>query len=351
MSPIKIDPVSDPLFQLNVLLWLTQPLPQGSQIVPILHQRGFAVYAISPALGVPLDLQLAARAAQIAHQSNGRPDVVLTHEEQRKFAFTECKASSFRPDSETAEQARAFLLIAGSRAAEVLGLNPSQVKDSVLGYLVPENQKAGLQTALVTMGSELTSNHLPAARFTILGLQAEGDELNVSIDNVGSVFFSIPAGSHAIMKLQTDTIPRPLYFIPYDPDLNQSEDERLFCKRVLFERIHSGILVAVGRATPPGDLLLKPNDLLNDAMFGMYSLWENRDSATHMRGLCRQLVSALARAVNVEIPESFTYASQTGWKISLPDADRYKRVIDAVSRFSCETMNLRAVPERELFDL
>ena len=38
------------------------------------------------------------------------------------------------------------------------------------------------------------------------------------------------------MKLQTDTISRLLYFIPYDPDLDQSEDERLFCKRVLFER-------------------------------------------------------------------------------------------------------------------
>src|SRR5881296_3799088 len=99
MSPAKIDPVSDPLFQLNVMLWLTQPLPQGSQIVPLLHQRGFSVYAISPALVVPLDIQLAARTAQIALQSSGRPDVVVTHEEERKFAFTECKAISFGPDS------------------------------------------------------------------------------------------------------------------------------------------------------------------------------------------------------------------------------------------------------------
>ena len=64
--------------------------------------------------------------------------------------------------------------------------------------------------------------------------------------------------------------------IPYDPDLNQSEDERVFCKRVLFERIHSGVLVAVGRSSPPVELLLKPNELLNDAMFGIYALWESR---------------------------------------------------------------------------
>src|SRR5438309_1259630 len=131
MSPTKIDPVSDPLFQLNVLLWLTQPLPQESAIVPLLHQRGFSVYAIAPALVVPLDLQVAARQAQIALQPSARPDVVLTQESERKFAFTECKASSFGPNSSTAEQARAFLLTTGSRAAEVLGLDAAQVRDSI----------------------------------------------------------------------------------------------------------------------------------------------------------------------------------------------------------------------------
>ena len=54
MSPTTTDLVSDPLFQLNVLLWLTQPLPQGSALVPLLYQQGFTVYAISPALALPL---------------------------------------------------------------------------------------------------------------------------------------------------------------------------------------------------------------------------------------------------------------------------------------------------------
>ncbi len=97
--------------------------------------------------------------------------------------------------------------------------------------------------------------------------------------------------------------------------------------------------------------MLHPNDLLNDAMFGMFSLWQNRKSADHMRSLCRKFVHALAKAVNGEIAETFNYDHlQTGWKVSLPDADRHERVIDAVSRFSCETMDLRAEPERELFD-
>jgi hypothetical protein len=350
MSPTKTDLVSDPLFQLNILLWLTQPLPEGSTIVPLLYQRGFSVYAIAPALGVPLDVVLAAQAAQVRIQPNGRPDVVLTHEQERRFAFTECKASSFGPAVEAAEQARAFLLMAGARAADVLGLDASQVRDSILGYAVPEAQKPALQPTLTALTEELSGHGLPAGRSTVLGLHADGQTLTVSFDAAGSAFFSLPSGNHAAMKLEPDTSPRPLYFIPYDPDLNPSDEERLFCKRVLFERIHSAVLVAVGRANPPVNVVLLPNDLLNDAMFGMFSLWQNRDSATHVRALCRQLVHALAKAVNGEIAETFSYEQQTGWKILLPDADRHKRVIDAVSRFSCETMNLRAPPEQELFD-
>jgi hypothetical protein len=343
--------VSDPLFQLNVLLWLTQPLPEGSVITPLLYRRGFRVYAIAPALGLPLDVALAAQAAQVRVQHSGRPDVVLTHEQDRRFALTECKASSFGPSVEAAEQARAFLLMAGARAAEVLGLEASQVMDAIVAYAVPEAQKPALQPTLATLEGELSGQHLPAGRSTVMGLEVDPQELSVSFDDSGSAFFALPATKHSAMRLEPDTSPRPLYFIPYDPDLDLGNEERLFCKRVLFERIHSAVLVAVGRANPVASPVLSPHDLLNDAMFGMFSLWQNRDSATHMRALCRQLVQALAKAVNGEIPETFSYDQQTGWKISLPDADRHKRVLDAVARFSCETMNLHMTPERELFDL
>jgi hypothetical protein len=349
MSPTKTDLVSDPLFQLNVLLWLTQPLPEGSHFVPLLYQRGFTVYAIAPALAVPPDVFLAAQGTTVSIQQNGRPDVVLTHEEERKFAFVECKASSFGPGVKAAEQARAFMLMAG-RAAEVLGLAASQVTDAILGYMVPESQKVSLQQTLVALARELTANKLPAGRTTVLSLQASAEELMLSMDAAGSTFFSLPVASYPILKLLPDTDPRPLYFIPYDPDVDQSAHERLFCKRVLFERIHSAVLVAIGRANPPVTLTLLPNDLLNDATFGMFSLWQNRESASHMRALCRQLLWKLAKAVNGEISETFSYEQQPGWKVSLPDADRHERVVDAVSRFSCEKMDLFADPERDLFE-
>ncbi len=175
--------------------------------------------------------------------------------------------------------------------------------------------------------------------------------MSLTLDSAGSAFFSLPSSAYAVIKLQPATDPRPLYFIPYDPDVTySSEAERVYCKRILFERIHSSVVVAAGRSSAPGEILITVNALLNDAMFGMYALWENRDSAKHMRGLCRQLMQALTRAVNGEAPQSIISDTEQRWKLSFATEEHRTKVIDALTRFSCETMNLTAPPESDLFE-
>ena len=95
--------VRDPLFQLNLVLWLAQPLPKiEGQLLslplpnPILHQHGFSVYAVAPKLLLPERLVLEARQSGIPIQPSGRPDVVL-QKQNRAFSLVECKASSFKP--------------------------------------------------------------------------------------------------------------------------------------------------------------------------------------------------------------------------------------------------------------
>ena len=65
--------VSDPLFQLNAILWLAQPLPVESNIIPLLHRQGFAVYAIAPLLSMPLDVRLIATARRCQCKSGCDP--------------------------------------------------------------------------------------------------------------------------------------------------------------------------------------------------------------------------------------------------------------------------------------
>jgi len=355
MTSITNELLKDPLFQLNAVLWLSQPLPEEHEISPLLNRQGFVVYAIAPLLSLPPDLRLEAQTARISMKEGVRPDVVLTLEKDRKFAFIECKASSFSTESlksEKPDQSRSLLIIAGPRSAEILGLPAGQISSSLLGYVIPETEHDLMTQTLVKLQKELHSSRLPVGQFTVLGLLMRDVDVSIVVNDLGSNFFALTSGTNPFLKREPDTDPRPLYFIPYDPDLigQQTDEEKLFCKRVLFERMLSTIITAVGRANPPTEVPLKSRDVLNDAMFGMYEHWENSDSARHMRKLCSQFMDALMKAVESVAPGIMAFQPKEGWGLSLKDQDQQEKIIDALTRFSCESLDLRTEPPPDLFD-
>jgi len=350
MNHIRTELLRDPLFQLNIILWLTQPMPPQGSITPLLHQKGFSVYAIAPTLSVPPGIALAVQRSSLQTQQRVRPDVVLKRETDLKFALVECKASSFGVATEQAIQARTFLLLADEPLAEALGLSPEQIQASILAYALPARESARLEATLSRLSNELRRHHLPAGDSTMIGLDIDSWDVRVVFDWSGSQFFSIAPGSHPVMRVQPGDDPRPLYFIPYDPDVHQSPEENLFCKRILFERIHSVVLAAVGRASSPESLTLNIDNLLNEATFGMFGLWENRESLKHMRGMCRQLITALARAVNKEVKGSLSYEPPEELTVVLSDTDQHHQVLAAIERFSCESMDLKEQSMPDLFD-
>ena len=342
--------IRDPIFQLNVLLWLAQPLPSGDAITPLLHSRGFDVYALALRLSLPPDLLLVMRNGGFEVQVGVRPDVILAKESSGKFAITECKGSSFGSRSSTAHQARTLLALAGPRCHEVLGLQPQAVRESTLTYLLPSSQRPAMRATISELLAAFRMHGLAVGEALLLGLAIADEALGLEVDDAAAQFFELPPGTNEFLRLDPDTDPRPLYFVPFDPDTHQSEEEKTLGKRILFERMQSSIIAAVGRAVPPTVVPFKTSDLLNDATFGMYDLWENRDSAKYMRGLCRWFIDSLRKAVHAVEPEAISYERGEGWKLDLPDRGRHERVLNAMLRFSCETMELRQEPEPGLFD-
>jgi hypothetical protein len=340
----------DPLFQINTMLWLAQPLADDGNVDPLLHKAGFVVYAIAPLLPLPPDIRLVLQERGISAQDMARPDAVLAQQAMRRFALTECKARSFGPASSTAEQARTFLLFAGGRAAEVLGLGLEEVREVLLVVIIPDEDRGAVASTLGLLQRELTTLGLPAGEFAVLGLMSLETHLALNVDEKGGAFLGLPLGVNEFMKCEPDTDPRPLYFIPYDPDLTQSPSEARYCKRVLFERIHSTVVAAVGRANPPVVLLLQSDQILNDAMFGMFEHWENKDSGRHMRGLCRELMGALTTCVNSVALGTMSQEPGSQWKLTIEDRDHQALVFDVLCRFSSETMDLRPGPQLSFLD-
>lgn len=344
------DLVGDPLFQLNSLLWLTQPMPASAGFRAVLREAGFEVDAISPLLTLPPDILLLLKGSGLAHQSRVCPDVVLCRQQDGRYAIVECKGNSFGVASSTAEQARTLLVAAGPRLDEPLGLKSGTVQRSVASYFVPSSAAADMGQTLRALEGELRSTKLPVGTSCVLGLELGAAALSLVADDVARDFYSLPAGKVDFVNLEEGTDPRPLYFVPYDPGCNQSDEERTYCKRVLFERIHTSVLGAAGRAVPPCNLVFDAVGLLNDATLGMYDVWGDKASRKHMRGLVRQLLGKLAEILRGEVGDVFEYVEEKGWVLHVPSESTKDSICGALSRFSCETMDLRQELQPTLFD-
>lgn len=342
--------IADPVFQLNSLLWLTQPLPDAVGIRPVLREAGFEVDAICPSLTLPPDILLLLKDSGLAHQDHIRSDVVLCRQQDGRYGVVECKGNSFSPDSSTARQARTLLVAVGPRLDEALGLSSGTVKRSTAGYLVASQAAAEMDLTLQALSNELRSRKLRAGASCVLALEPGTAALSLAADSSARDFFNLPSEKVDFVPLEEGTDPRPLYFIPYDPDCNQSEEERAYCKRVLFERIQASLLGAGGRALPPADLVFDAVGLLNDATLGMYDLWENKESARHMRKLVRQLLAKLAEILRNEVGDVFRFVENKGWALQIPSESTKDAICNALSKFSCQTMDLRQEPEPTLFD-
>ena len=354
------DLIGDPLFQLNSLLWLVQPIPRDkSDIIPLLFYQGFSIYLIAPPLTLPLDLFAVAKEKKVSLQQVCRPDVILTHETMRSYVLTECKKSSFSPASSTSEQARSLLLCAGARAAEILGLTSDQVSASLLAYWVPQTEQEKLRPTLYQLQQGLFQHGFSSGNFSILSLVYTPKHVNLVLDQAGGEMFYLDPGEHHFIQLQPETDPRPIYFIPYDPDIgdDQSPEERTSCKRILYERIHGCVVAATGRCSPPVRLEMESSQLLNDAMFGVYDLWQNRDANKHMRRLCKDFMGSLMKEVNDSSPNTMIFTPRQSdrpggkWTIEIRDEAHHEQVIDALTSFSCETLKLDKEPGADLLEI
>ncbi len=65
----------DPLFQLNLAIWLSQANP-GSAVRPIFYDNGFTIYSIGTLLAVPPDIRLHLNESGIDCQGGSAPDIV-----------------------------------------------------------------------------------------------------------------------------------------------------------------------------------------------------------------------------------------------------------------------------------
>lgn len=341
----------DPLFQLNLAIWLAQPQIEHFHIHPLFYKSGLSIYSIGPLLALPPDIRLAV-SEKLDCQEGARPDLVLETKATKKFCILECKTSSFGPSStKPASQARALLLIAGPILSEVLGLGTRRQNEGILCYFSGSNQIKMMENTLGILAQEIDGIKLESGEYGCFGVKLEQSTILLEYsDRIKKFLNFIEDSPVKILTFEAETDPRPLYFIPYDPNIQQTKEEQELCRRILFERILSYIISKIGGVTIPSSIIFAIEEILNSATFGVYEVWEDNETKKHIRRLVREFLEDIRSRMDEELREHINYESKRGWTFNLKDTETYEEMLKQISKFKPETLDLSKELQPTLFD-
>lgn len=340
---------NDPLFQLNLAIWLAQPQPsEHSYVYPLFSKSELSIYSIGPLLALPPDIRLT---VSEDYQDKARPDLILEKERKKKFCILECKKSSFGPNTEQAKQARTLLLISGPIISEVLGLGSRGQNEGILCYFSGSSQVEMMEKTLKTLTQDIKNLKLESGNCGCFGIKTEQSTILLEYSEQIKTFLNIKDNSPVeIIRLEKDTDPRPLYLIPYDPNIQQTKEEQELCRRILFERILSHIISKIGGADIPSSIIFKTEELLNSATFEVYEIWEDTEATKHIRRVVKYFLNQIKNSITEPFKECITYESKKGWTFNLKDRKTYEELIKQLQKFKPETLDLSKKVEPTLFD-
>jgi len=153
-----------------------------------------------------------------------------------------------------------------------------------------------------------------------------------------------------IIQLEKDTDPRPLYFIPYNPNIAQEKEEEELCIRILFDRILSNIISEIGNADIPSSIVFTINGILNSSTFGVYEVWEDDDAKKHIKKLVKNFLINIKESMDIPARERFNFEPQKGWVFNIYNKEEQEELLKQLQKFKPENLDTSKNIEKNLFD-
>jgi len=283
-----------PLFQLNLMLFLTWPSPP-SFVEPLFYKEGFALRSIAPSIGVPLESIARAQASDLPIQNSARPDLFLEQHSQQQLLLIECKLRSFGPDSSTSRQTRALLACTGTYLAERIGVPAAMRWQGSLIYAVGGGQETQMQETLLALNQEMDVAHISTSNIGAMGILVQADGVYLSPDTQSDIpiraLQQSPATGVRVMMLEEGEDPRPLYLIPLDPSIEMDDP---FERQVLEERVRQALTSLIGSRLDMLDFKVTMEEILTAAT-EVWHLWEDKHATRGFRNAVRQYVKVILR--------------------------------------------------------
>lgn len=323
--------LSDPVFQLNTLLWSLEEMADAGEIDPVLRKAGFYVTAIGRRLLVPVEptvLDALAGVAGFPDRSPSRPDLWLKHQVDDVQPIIELTAHGFSPESSNRAQALKMLASAGDLAPS-LGGGSSQPGHVVFATIADD--AAQLAQTLRELSEALAEAGAAPAPSTAIGF----GWVEQGVALVSPVPGELPAPMQAVLADpavvlrvadQSEDM-QPLYLIPWIPGIDDSQDEvlRLDGLRELTARLLTQAIAAIGQARTPTTVTLAGADLLDRATFGVFPRWRDGDRAQFSSAGARLIERALRATGHARIEGDRV-------EVDLPNEEAQDAAIDRLEK-------------------
>ena len=274
--------VSDPVFQLNVLLWALEDLPDITAVRPVLRTAGYELESLGRRLLVPVDEPTLSAFRDItgsADRSPCHPDLCIDNQDDPVTLVIELKSHGFSQDSSNVRQA-VKLIVASHDLSESYA--ETQPRPGHVVYGTVESDAALLAETLQGLNESVASRGVPAAPAATVGISIDDEGARLSTSRISD----LPAPAQRALQTPATVLRRhgeddirPLYVIPWIPGIQGTQDPELQADgyRELTARIVVEAMAIVGQAIVPTTLDITGATLLSRATYGVFDRWLDTD--------------------------------------------------------------------------
>lgn len=251
--------VKDPVFHLNLLLWMTMEQPLDSfRIYPFFSQHGFRIIYIEKPFMLPEEIQARIMGSGLDISGNPEPELILGNQTGKKALYFEAKANAFSPGSSNCKQARAHLIACGPAFSEVM----APLELALLCYLVPDESRNPMFECLRYLSDELDERGLHTGSFSCGGLKIDDNRLVYTWDESFKKYLNIKEDSILLMRdLENDIDPSPLILLFSDEDCPNTKD-RDFYRKVVINQVRAYLLCELHSLPIGGSFQISAESLL-----------------------------------------------------------------------------------------
>lgn len=319
---INVSLESNPLMQLNLLLWMSLS-GKESWINPYFNNQGYEILVIEPALPLPPRYVNILNRNDIKFIDNPKPEVILINDKLKSCLIIECKNQCFNldnQDSRSTQQAASFLIYNSKLISESFGLEENNYY-GLLNYNFMKNDYLEEFTeTIIEIRKDLLKLldediNIPSTSY----FQEKDKALYLNFVDSGNSDNGIKFKNEIkVMNLQEENILAPLYLIPIDSSGNTDEYGEL----VFYKRIKSNFGSFLGKLNSLSnkkEIILDIESDILENIISIWDIWDNAETKKHIRNQTRLYLNKIIAKLDKSI-DDFTYQSiNDGYKIEIKD--------------------------------